>query len=59
MIDLLITLVILGLIWWVVESVIPMAEPFRTIARVVLALILILYLLSLIGYATWPPLLRR
>ena len=50
LLSILIALVILGLIWWLVQTyLLPrVAEPFRTIVIVVMVLIVILWLVSLI-----------
>lgn len=44
MFDLLLYLVILGLIFWLCEKFIPMAEPFRVAFRIVAVVIVILLL---------------
>jgi hypothetical protein len=49
MIQLLITLVVLGVVWYLIETYVPIAEPFRTIIRIVLILFLCLWLLSTFG----------
>lgn len=51
LITLLIYLVILGLIWWAVTTilaVIPLPEPIRTVVNVVLIVILCLIVISLL-----------
>ena len=52
LLGLLFTLVILGVIWWGVQTLlalIPVAEPFKTIIIVVLVVAVCLWLLSLVG----------
>lgn len=46
LINLLLLVLIWGVIFWVVESVIPMAPPFKAAARIILAVILILFMLD-------------
>jgi hypothetical protein len=54
----LVLIIILGLIWWVV-SVLPIPEPFKTIALVVLVVVCLLYLLSMLfGMAPAFPVFR-
>lgn len=45
LISLLITIIIFGLIWYCI-GLIPLPEPFGTIARVILVIIAIIYLLQ-------------
>lgn len=54
MISTLLTLIIIGVILWLVFTYIPMAEPIRTIVRVVVVIVVILWLLSLIGVVPMP-----
>lgn len=45
LIALLITILVLGVVWWAIQQLlplIPIAEPFATIVRVILILILVL-----------------
>lgn len=61
LISLLIVVIIFGVIFWLVQSVVPMPQPFKTAALVILALIFILYLLNGVGLIhTWHsgPLIR-
>lgn len=41
----LIVFVIVGLCLWLIESYVPMAAPFKTVLRVVVVLLLVLWLL--------------
>ena len=49
MIALLVTLVVVGLILYLVENYIPMSPPFKIVIRVVVVLFLILWLVRLFG----------
>lgn len=62
LVNLLISLVILGLIWWVVTwgmGRMPIPEPFKTIIWVVLILIVVVYLVNVLlslgghGFINW------
>jgi hypothetical protein len=46
----LLVLVILGVICWLVNAFVPMQGAFKTVFNVICVIILILWLLSLIGY---------
>jgi hypothetical protein len=48
LVDLLILILVLGLILWLVRTLLP--EPFQTAATVVCVVILILWLLRFAGY---------
>jgi hypothetical protein len=54
MISLLILLVIVGVCLYLVETYIPMLPPIKTVIRVVVVLILVLYLLRLFGLDSGP-----
>lgn len=55
MIAILVTLILLGLIVYLVETYIPMSPPFKTVLRVVVVLFLVLYLLQVLGVSTGLP----
>lgn len=50
MITFLLLLIVLGVALYLVENYIPMAPPFKTVIRVVVILILLVFLLRLIGF---------
>jgi len=59
MLELLLSIALLGLIVWLIETYIPMSPPFLTIFRVVVGICLILWLLRVFGVADIPvPRLR-
>lgn len=58
MIILLIYIVILGLGLYLIEQI-PMAPPFKLVARIVAVLILIMLLLSMAGFGPWPHVVVR
>jgi hypothetical protein len=49
LLTMLIVLVIFGVIWWLIETALPLPPTIRMVIRVVLVLFLCLWLLSLIG----------
>jgi hypothetical protein len=58
LVSIIITLIIVGVIWWAIQQLlplIPLAEPFATIIRVLLTVVLVLIvlwvLLTLLGLA--------
>lgn len=48
-IPLLLLLVVLGLAVWLIDRYVPMAEPFKTIFRVVIVVAFVVYLLKQVG----------
>lgn len=45
LIGILLTLIVLGVIWWAIQQLmplIPVAEPFKTIIRIVMVVVLVL-----------------
>ncbi len=57
MISLIITIVILGLVYWAV-SLIPLPDPFPTIVKILFILIAVMILLQAFGIPTGFPALR-
>ncbi len=49
MIEVIITLVIVGVCLYLVETYIPMSQPIKTVIRVVVVLLLVLWLLRVFG----------
>jgi hypothetical protein len=49
MIALLLTLILVGVALYLVETYVPMAAPIKTVIRVVVVLVLVLYLLRAFG----------
>lgn len=58
MIELIIGLAVLGLIWWLVDTYIPIAEPFKTIIRVLIVILLIVWILNFFGFVNIPLRMR-
>lgn len=53
LISLLITIVILAIIWGLIVRFIPMPEPAKTAVHIIAVLILIVVLLSFLGFDAW------
>lgn len=58
MIEVLVVLVVVGICWWLLDTYVPIAEPIKTIIRIVLVLFLIVWLLSVFGIVNVPLRLR-
>ena len=57
--SILVLVIIMGLVWWVI-GMLPLPEPMKQIVTVVLAVICLLYLLSLLfGMAQPFPIFRH
>lgn len=55
---LLVTLIVLGLVLYLVETYIPMSPPIKTVLRVVVVVVLVLWLLQTFLGVSVPILLR-
>ena len=51
LISLLIAILVIGLLIWLIQMI-PLPEPFRTVAIVIVAIIAIIWLLESLGGAT-------
>ncbi len=49
MVSLLALVVVFGLVVYLIDRYVPMAEPFKTIFRVLIIAIIVFYLLGLVG----------
>ena len=49
MLSFLLLLIVLGVVLYLVEQFIPMAQPFKIVIRVIVVLLLIVALLRLVG----------
>ena len=59
MIEVLIVLIIVGVVLYLVENYIPMADPIKVVIRVIVVLMLCIYLLRAFGIVDVPtPRLR-
>lgn len=59
MIALILTLIVIGVCLYLVETYIPMSPPIKTVIRIVVVIVLVLWLLRLFGIADMPvPSLR-
>lgn len=53
LISLLIVLIVFGVIFYIVNNLLPIAQPFKNIALAVVCIILLVWLLSLIGVGSF------
>jgi hypothetical protein len=53
LISLLITILVLGLIYWVITAVLPIPAPFKTAALIIFAIICIIVLVGYLPMAPW------
>lgn len=58
MLELIIALVVLGFIWWLVITYIPMPDPMKKVITVIVVIFLILLLLRMFGFVDVPMRLR-
>jgi hypothetical protein len=49
LLQLIVVLIVVGLVWWLVTSYLPIPQPIKTIISVLAVLILIILLLSWVG----------
>jgi hypothetical protein len=54
MISVIVTLIVVGVLLWLVETYLPMAAPIKTIIRVVVILFVCLWLLGVFGILDLP-----
>lgn len=59
MIELIVVLVVIGLALYLVETYVPMSPPIKTVLRVVVVVLLVLWLLRAFGMADLPNLRIR
>lgn len=53
LITLLIALIVFGVIFYIVNNLLPIAQPFKNVALAVVCVILIVWLLSLVGVGSF------
>ncbi len=54
LLNIVLWLVLLGLIWWLIDTYLPLPDPIKTIIRVIFIVILILIVLSMVGVVNLP-----
>jgi len=54
LITFLITIVVIGVVVWLIETYVPMPESFKSIIRIVAVIVVILLVLSLFGIMSMP-----
>jgi len=50
LIGIIVTLAIIGVIWWLIETYVPMAAPIKTIIRIIIVIVIVLWLLQTFGF---------
>jgi hypothetical protein len=55
LVSLVIVLIIIGVLMWLINAYIPMAEPFKTILNAVVIIVVVLWLLGLLLGMTRLP----
>lgn len=58
-ISIIVTLVVVGVILWLVQTYIPLAPPIKTVLNVVVVLLLCLWLLNIFGVLNMTVPVRR
>lgn len=58
MISLILVLAVIGVIVWLVESYVPMPQPFKIAIRVIVLVCVVLYLVQLFGFDMPVPRVR-
>ena len=58
LVSIVITLIVIGLVLYLVESLLPIPDPFKMVIRVVIVLIAIIYLLRVLGVYSGPLLVQ-
>lgn len=59
LIQLVVVLVVVGLILWLIQNYLPIAQPIKNVIVVLVVLIFILWLLGSIGLIGNVPVIRR
>jgi FtsH-binding integral membrane protein len=49
LLNLVLIIVVLGLVWWLITSYVPMPQPGKTVVTVIFVVILIIILLQVVG----------
>jgi hypothetical protein len=55
----IVTLIVVGVILWLINTYIPMAQPVKTVLNVVVVVMLCLWLLSVFGLMNYTIPVRR
>ena len=59
LLNVIISIVVVGVILWMVETYVPMSPPIKSILRVVIVLALILWLVRVFGLLGGGPVVLR
>ena len=58
-VNILVTLVIVGVVLWLITTYIPMAPPIKTVLTIVVVLVLCVWLLNVFGILDYSVPVRR
>jgi len=58
-VSILVTLIVIGVIMWLVNTYIPMPQPVKTVINIVIVLMLCLWLLNVFGLTNYTIPVRR
>ena len=58
-VSILVTLVVFGVVMWLINTYIPLAPPIKTVINVVVVLLLCVWLLELFGVLNYTVPIRR
>lgn len=58
LISVLVTLVVVGVVLWLINAFIPMAPPIKTVLNVIVVLVLCVWLLQVFGLMSGGPYIR-
>lgn len=58
-VSVIVTLVVIGVILWLINTYVPMAPPIKTVLMVVVVLLLCLWLLNIFGVLNYTLPVRR
>jgi hypothetical protein len=59
LISLIVALVLVGVVLYLIETYVPMAPPIKTVLRIVVVLVLVLWLLQAFGFDIVVPRVGR
>ncbi len=58
LISLIVTLIVVGVILWLINTLIPMDQKIKTVLNAVVLILVLLWLLSVFGLLTGGPVIR-
>ena len=58
MLSLIIYILILAVIYWAITTLLPLAEPFATVLKVLFVILILVALIQMIGWVDFYPVRR-